>query len=171
MGPPWRIDLMTHHTMSGHSYHGTTSRSSRDKWLKISETSRQIDPVLKCEYINSLVCGVFKINTPCPGVLDHSGDKCSNLNKPLAVLHCRLDGNAGWGHGIPRGIATSWFWSSLFEHGMFMAPWLQQQIDLSHVLNVLFVWTHSLCLYLVKVQSHFPGHWPQDSELVVSCPW
>ena len=28
MGPPWRIDLMTHHTMSEGSYHRATSRSS-----------------------------------------------------------------------------------------------------------------------------------------------
>ena len=26
-GPPWRIDPMTHHTMSERSYHGATSRS------------------------------------------------------------------------------------------------------------------------------------------------
>ena len=28
MGPPWRIDPMTHRTMSEHSYHGATSRST-----------------------------------------------------------------------------------------------------------------------------------------------
>ena len=28
MGPPWRIDPMTHRTMSEHSYHRATSRSS-----------------------------------------------------------------------------------------------------------------------------------------------
>ena len=27
MGPPWKIDLMTHRTMSERSYHGATSRS------------------------------------------------------------------------------------------------------------------------------------------------
>ena len=27
MGPPWRIDLMNHHTMSEHSYYEATSRS------------------------------------------------------------------------------------------------------------------------------------------------
>ena len=32
MGPPWRIDLTTHRTMSERSYHGATSRSLQLTW-------------------------------------------------------------------------------------------------------------------------------------------
>ena len=31
VGPPWRIDPMTHRTMSERSYHGATSRSLSSK--------------------------------------------------------------------------------------------------------------------------------------------
>ena len=31
MGPPWRIDLTTHHTMTKHSYYRATSPSSKEK--------------------------------------------------------------------------------------------------------------------------------------------
>ena len=33
MGPPWRVDLTTHRTMSERSYHGATSRSSNKRVL------------------------------------------------------------------------------------------------------------------------------------------
>ena len=35
---PWKIDLMTHRTMSERSYHGATSRSSSDREMGIWET-------------------------------------------------------------------------------------------------------------------------------------
>ena len=45
MGPPWRIDPMTHRTMSEHSYHGLTSRSRNEKQInKSTMRDRSDDP-------------------------------------------------------------------------------------------------------------------------------
>ena len=42
MGQPWRIDLTTHHTMSEHSYHGTTSCSLILGARRSSEVERSL---------------------------------------------------------------------------------------------------------------------------------
>ena len=42
IGPPWRIDLTTHRTMSRHSYHKATSRCSAGKKYNVDCISRNI---------------------------------------------------------------------------------------------------------------------------------